>query len=527
MRNTIILTTLLFLVAIGMAVFYFKNITPPQQQQTQYLTQIPDDAAFLISFSNDSGFYESFQENPGFEKILGKSFIRGLYSWYQRYMDKAPLSALTKGQTMYMSFHPETKNLSILINLPLSKQIQASELIAFLQSDPDSVQIEEKEVGEQTYWQLTAPDIQNQVYLHLADQHMMISFSEVLLKHALSAETHMLSDDIVQRINANKGNTLKLFVDHHQLETFFKVLTRGSSDNMHLFSEIAAFSSMNYNPKSGTLMFSGRTFPESRDSSYLELFARQDPRAQIILSQLSNQVAFVSSFSISDYTLFHEGLRRLLDQRGELNQINEQLRLIENKKDMVLGDQLLRSIGPEFAKVTLNTGEKVGIFRVPDSLDFQLATDTLSTMERDSSMRRFDHSNLVYYCYGDPFKEFRRPYFLYHAGFVFLSNHKSTLETYMHQLEEGDLLMEDEAFKAYDELQSHRTNVSLLVLRANAENLIRLKLRDPYQDNFLDKKRFGYKDFYAFSLQLSGNNGELITNLYGKYSMPDALNTTP
>ena len=521
MRNTIILSVLLFLVAIAVAVFYFNNINPNEKQQSNSLTQIPDDAALLISFTNDSISYAELHENPGFEKVLGKSFIRGLYSWYQRYLNQASLDNLIGGQTVYMSFHPGSKQLDFLINLPLKEKIETKELLDYLKSGPDSLEIEAQGKDADSYWVLTAPDIQNQVFMHVGDQHLILSFSEALLQHALADETHMLSNDIVQRINAHKGQALKLFVDHHQLDAFFKILSKSGSDNMHLFSDIPAFSALNYNPKSGTLMFSGRTFPESRDSTYLELFAYQEPIPQLIYTQLSNQVAFVSDFGVSDYPSFHEGLRRLIDQRGELNQINAQLRLIENKKDMVLGDQLLRSIGPEFAKVTLNTGEKVGIFQVPDSLNFQLAIDTLSTLERDSSMRRFDHSNLVYYCYGDPFEEFRRPYFLYHAGFAFISNHKSTLNTYIKYLKAGELLMEEPAFQAYDQLQSNQSNISLFVHRANAENLIRLKLRDSYAFNFMDGQRFGYKDFYAFSLQLHGNKGEFISNLYGKFAQAD------
>lgn len=525
MRNTIILTVLLFIVAIGVAVFYFNNLNPQHKQQAENLTHIPDDAAFLISFSNDSAFYETFQRNPGFEKLLGKSFIRGLYTWYHRYLGSGELSRLTASQTFYMSFHPETKNLSVLINLPLNERMQEAQLMAFLEGAADTVVIETRQVNDLTYWELTAPDMVNQVFLHLQPRNLIISFSEKLLQHALDPQTHMLSDDIVKRINENQGNSLKLFIDHHQLGAFFDVISRSSTDNMRLFADIPAFSSMNYNPKAGTLMFSGRTFPESIDSSYLEIFAWQQPVNQIIESQLTTDVAFASFFAISDYEKFHQALEKLLDQRGELNQINEQLRLIENKKDLVIGDHLLRAIGSEFAKVTLRSGEKVGIFTVPDSLDFAHAIDTISTPIKDSSMRRFDHSNLLYYCYGDPFEEFRRPYFVYRSGFVFTSNHESTLNQYLDALEAEALLVSEPAFQTYDQLQSNRTNVSLFVHRENASNLIQLKLREPYRENFLNEQTFGYQDFYAFSLQLSGNNGELISNLYGKFSDPAPTET--
>src|SRR5690606_23688306 len=162
----------------------------------------------------------------------------------------------------------------------------------FLEGAADTVVIETRQVNDLTYWELTAPDMVNQVFLHLQPRNLIISFSEKLLQHALDPQTHMLSDDIVKRINENKGNSLKLFIDYLQLGAIVYVISLSSSDTMRLFPDIPAFSSMNYSPKAGTLMFSGRTFPESIDSSYLEIFAWQQPVNQIIESQLTTDVAF-------------------------------------------------------------------------------------------------------------------------------------------------------------------------------------------------------------------------------------------
>src|SRR5690606_31241991 len=155
-------------------------------------------------------------------------------------------------------------------------------------------------------------------------------------------------------------------------------------------------------------------------------------------------IAEVATYGVSNYIDFHNNLEKLLEKRNEIKQLKEQIRYIEDQNNVVIEDELLSIWGNEFAKLTLKSGEEIGLIAIRDSLEYSLIADKISTANSDSSSRQFDNSNLLYYALGDPFNDFKRPYFTYANGYLVIANTESELTVYLKSIKDEELLIKDE-----------------------------------------------------------------------------------
>src|SRR3546814_7341428 len=64
------------------------------------------------------------------------------------------------------------------------------------------------------------------------------------------------------------------------------------------------------------------------------------------------------------------------------------IRYIESENDVVVDDELLSIWGNEFAKLTLKSGEEIGLIAIRDSLEYSQIANKISTASSDSSRDR-------------------------------------------------------------------------------------------------------------------------------------------
>lgn len=517
MKKTIILIVFLLIAIIIVSGLYFSRLNQGQNASKQYLAAIPANASVLLSFNNDSTFYDLFKDYKGFEFILGKEEINELKTLKTTFLENNNFIAATSQQPIYLSFHNENDSLYWLLNIPLKAIDDFNLFKANFSSAVNSKLIED---GDISYFELSVPSISKKIYASIQPDIAILSFSKSLIEHSLDPKSEHLSELFLEKFQENnlKNNSpLQLYINHSQLKEFLSLFAKRQTGALPLFESLDGVSTLDLNYKSDVLMFSGTSSISSSDSSYLSLFLSQEPVAHQLKNWLPGNIAEVATYGISDYTDFHNNLEKLLEKREEINQLKEQIRYIENQNDVVVDDELLSIWGNEFAKLTLKSGEEIGLIAIRDSLEYSQIADKISTASSDSSSRQFDNSNLLYYSLGDPFKDFKRPFFTYANGYLVLANTESTLAAYLENIKENDLLIKDENYILYNELQATSSNFSLFIQRENSDAAIERNLNAPFLKNYQDTANFGFKNFYAFSLQLSGNGDQFITNLYGKF----------
>jgi len=524
LKKTIIFSALLFTIAILMAVFYFNTLNQNQRSQKRSLAHIPASAALLVSFNNDSNVYDIFRNYPVFKAILGITEMEDLHTLQHHFLTEGLIASLSDHQHLLLSFHRTETGINWLMNIPFARTIQKEEIRLSLEKQKN-IHITAIDTSETTFFEIDVEGINRKLYAQIENSHVMISFSNVLLMKAMDKNADHLSKDFMDSATTRKNlSPLQLYINHETLVPFIEQFLSGKTEGtLTLFDHLHGISGFDFHFLNDAIMFSGISTLHPTDSGFLSLFLDQEPVNHQLKQMIVENIAYSSEFAASDYRRFQTNLTKLLAQREQLNQIHEQFRLIKQKKNAVIDDELLTVWGNEFAKVTLTSGEDIGIATVQDSLEFMQIAEKISTREPDSIFR-FDHSNLLYYSFGDPFKEFRRPYFTYSKGFMITANNKATLKKYLQMIVEDELLEDNTDYKEYDKRQSNQSNYTFFVHRENASPLISQKLKQNYKDNFQEKELFGFQKFYAFSLQLSGHNGQFISNLYAQFDNTETDN---
>ena len=518
MKKTIILIVILFIAVIVVSSLYFSRLSQTQNASKRYIAAIPADASLLVSFNNDSTFYDLFKNYQGFEFLLGKEEMKDLRTLKDTFLKNTTFSTLASQQPIYISFHAKEDSVNWLLSMPFKKVNDPD----FFQNNLDSsvsVQSIQSSVGE--YYELKVPAVSRKIYASIQPENIMFSFSKSLLESAIDKKSNHLSElflDKFQENNHRNSSPLQLYVNHDRLKNFLSSITKKTSNTLALFESLNGISMLDLNYKSNVVMFSGTSSVAVSDSSYLSLFITQKPVSHQLKNWLPKNVAEVATYGISDYRGFHAGLEKILTKRKDINQLQEQIRYIENKNDVVIDDELLTIWGNEFATLTLKSGVEIGLIAIRDSLEYSLIADKISTVNADSTSRQFDNSNLLYYSLGDPFKDFKRPYFAYSNGYLVVANNQRSLFDYLAQVKDQELLINEADYALYDKLQSASSNFSLFIHRENSNRAIERNLSKPFLKNYNDKQNFGYDRFYAFSLQLSGNGDQFLVNLYGEFN---------
>src|SRR5690606_31887169 len=138
---------------------------------------------------------------------------------------------------------------------------------------------------------------------------------------------------------------------------------------------------------------------------------------------------------------------------------------------------------------------------------------------------RFRNGNILYALYGEPFKNMSRPYVSRVDDVLVISNSSNQLRNYLNDFRRKDLLTGTLGFKNFEKLQGNEANVTLFVHNKNAFSKILNSLPRHYQASFRDKENFGFQDFYSWSVQLSGNNGNFSSQIYALYKSKDRKST--
>jgi len=518
MKKTILLIAVLFIAVIVVSSLYFSRLNQTQNASKRYIAAIPASASLLVSFNNDSAIYDLFQEYEGFELIFGKDELKELSILRETFLKNASISTLIALQPVYLSFHAQKDSIHWLLSIPHHGAGNIQDVLASLDS---TISINTIKSSNGEYYELTVPEIPNRVYASLQPENVMFTFSQSLLEDALNQDSDHLSELFLEKFQENNNrNTspLQLYINHERLKGFLDVIKKRNTGTLDLFEALNGITMLDLNYKSDVVMFSGISSITSSDSSsYLNLFLSQEPVSHQLKNWVPKDVAEVITYGISDYSLFHSGLIELLEKRKELSQLREQIRYIEADNEVVIADELLPVWGNEFANITLKSGEKIGLIAVRDSLEYAVIADKISTINADSTSRHFDNSNLLYYSFGDPFKEFQRPFFTYANGYMIVANQRQTLIDYLENIKNESLLIQDEDFILYEKLQSTSSNFSLFIHRENANRMIERNLSSPFLKNYKNAENFGYNRFYGFSLQLSGTGEEFLVNLYGQF----------
>lgn len=527
MKTTVILTSVLFLAVIVASIFYFRDLNQDRQSEQRPFTHIPQDAVFLVSFQNDETAANIFAGYDLFKAMLGDTHFGYLKYIHQNLLLNESFSPIAYDQEIVLSFHPEKTRIDYLMVLPTSENITTALLFDRIAAIDTSFALSWADSTQQLI-RLQLPDVQLPLFVGQKKGVILASFAHDLTVRALDENGRKFTEQAIEQFRSEKrkNTPMTLYINHSRLTDLATTLMQAQpGDFIRLVTQTLGQSALQMNFNSNALMFSGNSTLDT-SSNYLALYSQQQPVTQDLKNVIPANTATYISFGISDFPQLHQGVLSLLTDRGELNQMQEQHRLIRERSKVSIQDDLLPEWGDEFAVLELANRETLGIVKIKDSLAFTKAIERISTPYPER-MHRLNHSNLLYYSFGDPLKSFARPYFLLLGDYFICANHISTLRNFERDYSQRKNLTNTPGYINFDRLQANKANVTVFIHNENAGNTIAQRLKSSFRSAFTDDDHFGYGRFYAWSFQLAGTSGGFFSSVYAKYTDNDAPGATP
>jgi len=533
MRKLVVIICILFVAVIAAAILYFTNLSPRDRTHHHALTAVPADAAFLVSFQNEKSFYNIFADFTIFKAIIGKKVQHELDYLHSHVLRLPDVAELTKKQTFYFSFHPSKEHINWLLTVPFKNKVELDDVRSLLtKSTQDIAAITADTTAEQLY-KIQFNELEQPFYIAIKPMAAFISSNhELVLKVLDNNAAHLpasFMEELAQNERKNDNAIFNLHLNHKALYTFINNLTRTKpGNNLQLLEGLKGMSSLNMNFKNDALMFSGLSVLDQSAAAgnYIALYTHQTGIESKLNEILPANTAAYAAFSFADYRRLHSDLTNLLQRRKQLERIHNQLALIRSSKKINIDSTLLNQWGHEFASIELNTRENIGIVQLKDSIAFEQMIAPLSTAVTDH-IRRFDNSNLLYYSFGDPMLPFQRSYFTVVAQYLICANTISTLEQFRDRYAAKQLLINTPRYIAFSKLQSNKANITFFIQNQNAASNLKRTLKPAFRQAYTDTTNFNFKDFYAFSYQLAGDNGNFYSNLSAQYTTEETTQLSP
>lgn len=526
MRNTIIVTVLLFIGVIAASIFYFRDINKEQHNTLKPLKYLPDNTFLIASIKNDEITDNIFKDFDLFHALLGNKEVELIKKYKNQLLRNETLYEFIENQDVFISFHPEADSLNILFTVPTSTNITESDLNNLTTSYSKSYKVQTIDTLDEKITSFSFGNPDTTLYTTYYEHLLFASFSKEVILAVINKGVPKLSEHQIDYfIHNNSRNTpLSVYFPHQQYSTIIKHFQqREKGIFADQFAGIEGQSAWNINFKQDALMLTGESEIEKPAGNYIALFRNQTKKTQRLYNYFPSNTAVFMEYSISNYAKFSADLKEYFAERQETKRIQTALEALADTSSSV--HKLQTTLQHNFALVEQDNQSHIAFIGVSDTAAWKdIANHILE--ESDDNIYRFRNANIPYSLYGEAFKNMSRPYVARVEDVLVLANSSSDLRNYLNNYRRKDLLTGTLGFKNFEKLQGNEANVTFFMHNKNAFSKILYSLPSHYQKKFRDKENFGYQDFYSWSVQLSGNNGNFSSQIYALYKSKNALGST-
>ncbi len=528
MKGTIIVSVVLFIAVVAASIFYFTGLGSAQKDMTKPLTFLPEETLLIAAFKNEETTDNIFKDYEVFDALLGFEQKDNMDDLKQQLMRSPALTSHLSGTDVYVSFHPVDKSIEMLFTIPTVEPLKNNAVNNTLAQLSDEYQFTTLDTLGQHIYALRADSSDITWYAAYHADIFFVSPALPILEKVLDKRHPKLSR---QQINfflehTNRNVPLSFYFAHQQIDSLSKKFQRNRpGDFMKQFMGLNGQSTWNINYKQDALMLTGESELSKTEQSYLALFASQQKTTQRLYQYFPANTALYLEYSISDLRQYRQDLEKYLRNKTNQKRILDQLENTRSSRPKIISG-FEAAVGNEFATAELNNGDYLGFLSLRDSSALEGMLSEIAENAGDG-VYRFKYEHLLYAYYGDAFQTFQRPYFTIVDDVMVFANQSSTLNNYRRQWQNSDLLVGTLGFKNYQRMQGDEANVTFFLHTKNAGRMLNNNLIRPFAQNFRNTEKFGYQDFYSWSVQLMGNGGDFISSIYGIYKSSTALGASP
>lgn len=517
MRNTIILSAILFIAVIAASIYYFKNLDNNHSQSARPLRFLPENTLMIAAISNGQDTKDVFKDFEVLDAFIGFDNARLWSDFKTRILNNDKLNSFVGQSDIYISFHPEKKDIIPLFTIPTSQAIPSTELIGVINELSKTFKATTIDTLGQKIYRINYGQKDSVLHAVYFQDILFASPSIPLLAKVTEKHSKHLSDDQIEFFLKDhpRKTPLSIYFPHQQYDSIINLTQRNDNGPfINMFKKLHGQSAWNINFKKDALILTGESKMDQYPENYASIFKNQQKAEQNLHQYFPSNTAIYAEFTVSNRPTFKKDLHSLFKRRNEK---------IAESIDTTKATKILnKALGDQFALIETNAQNNIGFVNIQDNAAFKELEKFVLESTSDS-IGRFSKSGTLYQQYGDVFKDFTRPYFTVIDSIMIVANHAQTLRTYRKNYLENDLLVGTLGYIKLESIQSKEANITVFAHARNSNNKFINALNQPFRDNFKNKDDFGYQDFFSWSIQLSGNNGNISSQIYAIYKSENTL----
>lgn len=516
----------MLLVILVVAQLYFQKVSGSSRYLEKSLESIPGDASVIFQFTNDKGFYEIFADYRVFDDIIGREKKKELIFLKNQLLNNQKLALITNGQNLYLSLHHDHDSISFLWIMPLKENLSRDDYTDLF-GDTDSTTHKVKDSNDTLSIEIFSKANNKTFYLNISHGTAKGSYSKSLLEACLDPKQPKISKDFINEIaianGRNENSPANAFIKFQTAGVFLKSFYKSQSSLGLLKTyDLKGFASLSMNFRSDALVFNGLVSPDTTTLVYQNIFLHQAPIHNTIEKILPENTANFIGYGLSNYKNFENDIRHFLINKNQWQEFQTSLASIKKKTGIDLNLETAPLWDREFMAFQLSTQEQLGAIKLTNGEKLNFVLEPISVPYSDK-VRKFTYPNIPYAYFGEPFKQFSKPYYSIIDNYLVFANSAGTVQRFLSSYNNDQVLYKTANYIQFSKSVADMSNIFLFVHNYNSRTHLKNGLKSPFSE-LLRHNNLGINKFYGFSCQFTSNSTYYLTNILSEYSQNSVPN---
>jgi len=298
----------------------------------------------------------------------------------------------------------------------------------------------------------------------------------------------------------------EVYINFNKLPRLLQTAIPGNlNGNLSIFNHQNAFASLVYNYSADKILFNGTTTLNDL-TSYYQLYTSIQAQKITINSILPQNTANYTIYTIADYSTWEKRLRAWFTAQNQLKKLESLLNSIKNKYHLDPEQIFPKYFKNQLITFQLNTGESIGAIALTNGEKLEQLLLDISSTGANEDIKSFKESDLLYCYFGEPFKRFRKPYYVIIDNYMIFANNSSSVQSFLNSYKNNRLLINNPDYINSINQIPNNSGITFFIDFKNSSDIFLRNVHVPYYRHITNEK--GLKNYSSFICQLSGEGGE-------------------
>jgi hypothetical protein len=454
-------------------------------KKTENIQVIPHNAALIIEGRKLSKIKESVEEQEIGKLISGDSHFNTFFSDLNKLDRKMKSMGTTFWKSIDFSYslHPTgAKNFSQLLIFEDKKQ----KIFTGIKEAFSAEEMIAKPYDKQEVFEIKSLNL----YMVLVDKFLVLSNKEILVKDAIrqyTADADLPSDAEFNKVfqSANRSELMNIYVHSSKL---YEIIEMVYGKSFSVLSDFKEWMSFDIDIQDDNLFLTGMSTIHTDDPFYFLMKDKKHQKSTVDMVLPSNTKFFVSKL-FPDFNVYLQSRLHTLERQLKFEQYKE-----FRKKEKFNQDALTATLGSEFTYAICGTDVEqlnsllVATITELENKDLFIGEELLDY--RGEKIYSYKHPKLLYYFYGDLFKNFKEPKVLFLDDFMIVSDELAQLKTVVNDFRSGNNLANQ---KNYADVKSNAKSKSNVFTYISKEALELFPMQLATEKNKEQQEQVGEK----------------------------------